>query len=123
MAEMQAPRRRPLACGTMAGLVLLVTLALGRGRVAAQSNPEPGYATQPFTPKGFRMPEGEGCAGDVARWRAVQENDYAGGNIGLRVYHQIRDEIARADAACQAGHDGQARAMISASKRRHGYPG
>jgi hypothetical protein len=84
---------------------------------------DPGYATRPFTPPNFQMPEGAGCAGDIARWKAVQENDYASGNVGLKIYDQIKGEIARAEAACSAGHDSQASAMVSASKRRHGYPG
>ena len=101
---------------------LLAGLALCGGSASAQDQGDRGYATQPFTPRNFRMPEGQGCAGDVERWRAVQDNDYASGNIGLKVYHQIQDEIARADAACRAGHDGEASGMIHASKRRHGYP-
>jgi hypothetical protein len=96
--------------------------ALAPASAAAQADPDRGYAIQPFTPKTFHMPDGEGCGGDVARWRAVQDNDYASGNIGLKVYHAIHAEIDRADAACQAGRDGEARSMIHASKRRHGYP-
>ena len=69
------------------------------------------------------MPEGEGCAGDVARWKAVQDNDYASGNIGLKIYHQIAAEIDRADAACRAGRDGEASRMVHDSRHRHGYPG
>jgi hypothetical protein len=109
---------------TIGGLLALIGLAsvLSSSPAAAQSDPERGYATQPFTPKSFRMPDGAGCGGDVARWKAVQDNDYASGNIGLKVYHEIQGEIARADAACQAGRDGEARGMIHASKRRHGYP-
>ena len=123
MAELQSSadgRRLALRRSAAAGLVLCLTAS---SAAVAQSDPEPGYATQPFTPKTFTMPDGQGCAGDVARWEAVQENDYASGNIGLKIYHQIKQEIARADAACRAGHDREARAMIGASKRRHGYPG
>ena len=120
MGEMQG---RGARCGAIARRVtgaaaLWVALA-----ASSQAQEERSYATQPFTPQNFRMPEGEGCAGDVARWKAVQENDYVSGNIGLTIYHQIQGEIARAAAACQAGHDGEARALVHASKARHGYPG
>ncbi len=125
MAELRSANE-----GTWRGLVsrvglmaVLATAALVPTRAAqAQADPDRGYATQPFTPPSFKMPTGAGCAGDVSRWQAVQDNDYASGNIGLKVYHQIRDEIAGADALCRAGHDPEARGLIHASKRRHGYP-
>jgi hypothetical protein len=115
-----------LAMGTGGTLLISAGSALltsaGDAR-AQQADSDRGYATQPFTPPNFQMPEGSGCAGDIARWKAVQENDYASGNVGLKIYNQIKGEIARAEAACSAGHDSQASAMVSASKRRHGYPG
>ncbi len=122
MAEMQGLRRR---CGAVAGRLVIAGGLAGLLVVEAlaQQDTERGYATQPFTPKDFRLPQGTGCAGDVARWKAVQDNDYASGNIGLKVYHQIAAEIDRADAACKAGQDAAASAMVRDSKRRHGYPG
>jgi hypothetical protein len=93
------------------------------GTAAAQRDLPKGYATQPFTPHNFRMPEGSGCAGEIARWRAIQDNDYASGNVGLKVYNQIQGEIARAESACAAGRDAEARALVEGSRRRHGYPG
>jgi len=92
--------------------------------VAPPPAPTPsGYATQPYTPQGFKLPEGSGCSGDIARWQAIQDNDYKSGNVNLTVYNQIKGEIASASAACAAGRDGEARQMISASRARHGYPG
>ena len=88
----------------------------------SQADPTPGYATQPFTPKTFHLPDGSGCSGEVARWQAIQDNDYHGGNIGLPIYRRIQNEITQAAAACSAGHDAQASAMIRASRARHGYP-
>ncbi len=88
---------------------------------SAQSDSS-GYATQSHTPLGFQLPEGSGCSGDVARWQAIQDNDYRGGNIGLSVYRAIQREIAQAAAACSAGRDAQASALIHASRARHGYP-
>ena len=61
-------------------------------------------------------------AGEVARYRAVQDDDLAMGQIAQSVYDQIHGEIAAAAQACSGGRDGEARAMIMASRKRHGYP-
>jgi hypothetical protein len=53
----------------------------------------------------------------------VQENDRKMGQVNDAVYAEIAGEIDRAAEACRAGRDGEARAMVQASKRRHGYPG
>ena len=45
------------------------------------------------------------------------------GHVGQSVYNEIQREISAAAAACAAGKDGEASSMVSASKRRHGYPG
>ena len=81
------------------------------------------FATQHYTPEGFKLPEGSGCSGAIARWQAIQANDYASGNVNPSVYKEIQSEIAAASAVCAAGHDAQATAMIAASRRRHGYAG
>lgn len=99
------------------------SLLCGGSATWAQTYPAPGYATEAYTPRGFRLPAGGGCAGDIARWNAIQANDYASGNVGLGVYRAIQGEIAQATASCAAGHDAQARALVKASKRKHGYPG
>ena len=80
-------------------------------------------APSPVTPAGFKLPEGAGCSGDVARYRAIQDNDLKTGHVNKSVYDQIQGEIAQAEAACAAGRDGEARGLISASRKRHGYPG
>lgn len=101
---------------------VMATLQYATAAAWAQTDPTPGFATQAFTPKDFHLPEGSGCSGDVARWQAIQDNDYHGGNIGPSVYHKIQSEIAQAAAACSAGRDAQASTMIRASRARHGYP-
>ena len=88
---------------------------------AAAAQPT-GYATERFTPQGFALPAGEGCQGDVGRFRAVMSNDYQTGNVNLSVYRRITSEIDAADHACAAGNSGQASAMIRASKAKFGYP-
>ena len=57
----------------------------------------PAPATTEVTPDNFRMPSGEGCAGDIARYRAIQDNDLAMGHVAKSVYNQIKKEIAVAE--------------------------
>ena len=106
----------------MLATVLALLPASGGARAQSQEAVPRGYAVQPFTPRSFKLPDGSGCAGDLARWQAVQANDYAGGNVGLKVYNQIQNEIDRAAAVCAAGQDAAARKLVAASKARHGYP-
>jgi hypothetical protein len=75
------------------------------------------------TPASFRMPEGAGCSGDVARWRAIQDNDLRTGHVSQSVYERIKSEIDSAASACASGREGEASAMVRASRARHGYPG
>ncbi len=86
------------------------------------SAPPPKPNTINVAPSNFQMPAGAGCTGDVARYRAVQDDDLAMGQIAQSVYNQIHGEIEAAAQACSAGHDAEARAMILASRKRHGYP-
>ena len=80
-------------------------------------------AVSPLTPQGFKLPEGTGCSGAIARYRAVIANDRDTCNVNDKVYQQIESEISGASAACAAGRDGEAMSLVAASKSRHGYPG
>ena len=102
---------------------LLLSLALAGCNASAPAPSAVQPASTSFTPPDFRMPEGRGCSGDVARWQAIQQNDLNMGHVNQKVYDEISREIAAAASVCQAGRDGEASAMITASKRRHGYPG
>ena len=82
----------------------------------------PAPAATDVTPDSFKMPAGEGCAGDVARYRAIMDNDLSMGHVAKSVYNQIEKDIGEADSQCAAGHEAQARATIVASRKRHGYP-
>ena len=42
--------------------------------------------------------------------------------VDSSVFEQIKVEIAKAADACRAGQDAQARALVAASKHKHGYP-
>src|ERR1700722_16493007 len=81
-----------------------------------------GYATERYTPAGFALPSGEGCQGDVSRFRAVMSNDYQTGNVNLSVFKRITAEIDEADHACAAGDTARASGMIRATKAKFGYP-
>jgi hypothetical protein len=74
------------------------------------------------TPPGFQLPQGDDCSAKIARYRAVQDNDLSMGHVVPSVYNQIKREIAAAESVCAAGRDAEAKAMIAASERRHGYP-
>ncbi|WP_374547228.1 hypothetical protein [Rhodoblastus sp.] len=63
-----------------------------------------------------------GCADEIARYRAIQDNDFATGNVNKDVHAQIQTEIAEAERACAAGDQLRARYLLRASKERHGYP-
>lgn len=114
-------RTSPIKMATLASM-LGALLVNGTCALAQDRSYPAGYGVQAYTPKDFHLPEGAGCTGDIARWQAIQANDYASGNINLRVYNQIQNEIARAAVACSAGRDGEARKLIGSSKSRHGYP-
>jgi hypothetical protein len=105
----------------LAAAAFAALLLAGGNAVAGPSN-EPVPASRNVTPQNFVMPEGSGCVGDIARYRAVQDNDLAMGHVAKSVYNQIKSEIATAEQVCAAGKDREAQAMIKASKRRHGYP-
>ena len=105
-------------------LVVVAALALAGCNSSA---PEPMAAAPApaaieVTPPDFHMPLGEGCVGDIARYRAIQDNDLAMGHVGQSIYNQIKKEIAVAEQQCSEGHEAQARETILASRRRHGYP-
>lgn len=104
--------------------VLLLLAACNQTQTAAPSPPPAApQSASLVTPAGFRLPEGAGCSGDIARFRAVQDNDLATGHVNQRVYDQIKGEVDGAAAACAAGNDAGARGQLAAIKRRHGYPG
>lgn len=88
----------------------------------AAASPPARSAALGVTPEGFKLPEGSGCAADVARWKAIQDNDLATGHVGQSVYDRIGVEIKAAQDACAAGRDAEARGLVAASRKRHGYP-
>ena len=81
------------------------------------------FGNPAITPPGFRLPEGAGCTGEVARYRAVMANDKRGGQVNDAVFASISTEINSAANACAAGREAEAMSLVRASKARHGYTG
>ena len=107
----------------LSGLVCGAALALSGCNASAPSALAPTAETGAgVTPSSFRMPEGAGCAGEIARWKAIQDNDLATGHVTKSVHDRIAGDIAQASAACQAGRDSEARGLVRASRVRNGYP-
>ncbi len=80
---------------------------------------QPQYVTRPD----FRLPEGAGCSGEIARFRAVMDNDLATGHVSRDVHGRVMADLRGPEAACAAGRSGEASGSLTAVKRRYGYPG
>lgn len=108
-------------------LPLLAFFALAACQSTETPKPAIGPTQEPrgvtITPPGFRLPEGSGCAGDVARFRAIMKNDIETGHTTKSVYDQIEAEMQKADAMCASGNAGGASAHVRATRARFGYPG
>jgi hypothetical protein len=105
-----------------AGLLLLPacqTASTPAPQVAAQQE-QRGVTPTPYT---FRLPEGTGCAADIARFRAIMRNDMETGHTTKSVFDQIEAEMQRADGMCSSGNSGGASAHVRATRVRFGYPG
>jgi hypothetical protein len=102
--------------------ILLLALSLAACNTPAPQAAAATSATVSVTPQDFHLPEGGTCSAEIARYRAIQDNDLSMGHVAQSVYDQIKRETTAAQAECAAGHDAQAASLIVASKRRHGYP-
>lgn len=111
----------------------LALFALPLALAACQSTQAPPPAPAPqaqaqqprgvsITPQNFKLPEGSGCSGDIARFRAIQANDLETGHTTKTVYDMIEGEMKKADAMCSSGNAGGASAHVRATKSRFGYP-
>ena len=88
------------------------------GPVSAQD-----YASLPagVTPKNFQLPTAKGCAGDIARFAAVIDNDLASGHTTDKVNQAIHAELNKIAATCPA-QDEAASQAVRALKSKYGYP-
>jgi hypothetical protein len=112
-----------------ASLVFAVLSGLALGAcTTTSSTPAPQVTAAPeprgvsITPAGFRLPEGAGCSGEVARFRAIMKNDIETGHTTQSVFNQIEAEMQRAEAMCASGNAGGASAHVRATRARFGYP-
>ncbi len=97
-------------------------LALSLAACNQTASPGPAAPASGVTAASFQLPAGAGCSGEVARFRAVMDNDLATGHVARSVHGRVTGEIDRAAAACSAGRDAEAVRMIAATKARYGYP-
>ena len=99
------------------GRAVVVALPL-----AACNQTTPGTsANVTAAPSAFRVPDGAGCKGEIARYRAIMDNDLSMGHVNQSVYNKVDREIGQAEAACGAGRDAEATRMVAATKSRYGY--
>ena len=104
------------------GLVpALLALGACQQTASAPPAPPPSLAASGVTPSTFRMPEGTGCAGEVARYRAVMDNDLAAGHTTAAVHGRVMNEINAASATCAAGREAEAVRMVATTKSKFGY--
>jgi hypothetical protein len=115
-----------LICKTRLPILMVVMAALS-GCTTSQA-PAPvtsatatGYPPG-VTPSRFKLPEGEGCSGETARFRAVMDNDLATGHVNTSVHQKVTSEIDQAASACSSGDAGKSLAMLRTTKTRYGYP-
>jgi hypothetical protein len=106
----------------LASLVVACFALAACNAPAPQASAPPAPGSVAVTPSGFQMPEGADCSAKIARYRAVQDNDLSMGHVVQSVYNQIRRETDAASKVCAAGSDAEAKSMVAASERRHGYP-
>jgi hypothetical protein len=109
-------------------LIAPVLLLSACNQAAQQSAPAPqappARTSQSYvTPQGFKLPEGQGCSGEIARFRAVQANDLETGHVNKSVYDRVGADINQAESLCSSGNDAAARGSLAATKKRYGYPG
>jgi len=116
--------RSILAAAAFAAALATALAGCNQTQTAAPAQPpaQPQSASLVTRPD-FKLPEGTGCSGEIARFRAVQDNDLETGHVNRKVYDQIKGEVDQAAATCAAGNDAGARSALTAIKRRHGYPG
>jgi len=114
--------RRSLLLTSLALTLLLAGCNANRAPPVVELAPlaTPSYVR--VTPPESHLPQSGGCAGDIAQFRAVQDNDLATGHVEKGVYTQIQGELAEADQACGQGDTLRAKGLLRATKARHGYP-
>ena len=104
--------------------MLFLTAALFAACNASAQPPEaapaPAPASATVMAQNAPLPEGGSCTSDIARYRAIQEQDITMGHVAKSVYNKIKVEIAAAEAECNAGHEAHAiRHLVDLDAHRH----
>lgn len=99
----------------------VLALAL-TGCVTAIETPD-GSAGVTFFGTSFTTPVGRpaGCAGRIADFAMILDNDERTGNLNTSVYRRAVADLDEARAACAAGHVVEADRRLAAVKARYGY--
>ena len=61
------------------------------------------------------------CAGAIAQFRSVIDNDVKIGHLNKSVHSRIVPDLGRVEAACRTGNDAEATRALAALKGRFGY--
>jgi hypothetical protein len=102
-------------------LVVATGLAACQTASVTPAAPPPSSAPVGVTPNTFSMPSGSGCAGEVARFQAVMDNDLDTGHTTKGVHGRVSGEIAIARATCAGGNEGGAIGQLNGTKSKFGY--
>jgi hypothetical protein len=103
------------------GLAVIIAVPLLAGALSA-CNRTSAAAPANAAPAAAAPGGGAGCAGEIARFEAVLKSDAETGNVNRKVYDRAQPQLNRASAACAAGRDGEAHAILAGTKRQLGYP-
>jgi len=100
---------------------LLAAIALGG---CTQTRPTPAAVAVPqglARPAWPSLPENAACTKELTHYQGVLDADVSTGNLNKSVFDEIETDLARAANACASGKDGEAHAIIQATKIKHGY--
>lgn len=88
---------------------------------ACQSKAPPPAAVAAVTAPVIVPADGPGCGAAIAHTQGLVDSDVATGNLNAPVGKRFSADLDGARAACAAGRDGEARALLAAAKSRYGY--
>lgn len=83
--------------------------------------PSSGGPTMPAPPNWPALPASASCSGPLDDFQKVIWSDVKTGNVNRSVYDSMAADLSRAAGACAAGQDGEALAILRATKAKHGY--
>ena len=106
----------------LARLLILAPLALAACNQSTQRGETPAASASAAQASVPALPSGAGCSTSVNTFRRLIDSDLQVGHTTKSVHAQVTQEINAAAQLCASGNDGGARAAISASRSRHGYP-